>query len=159
MKKRLIYLSVPLSLSLSLSLSPSLSLSFSISPSLSQSLSLSFSLSPSLSQSLLLSLSLSSSLSLNLSISPSLSLSLSVSLSLSFSLSLYHFLGFAGDSCEYMTCPGLISPCNAHGQCLDMTSLAGQADINGDAGENHFFQSSSHGILKLNFTLNNFLGL
>lgn len=32
--------------------------------------------------------------------------------------------GFTGAACEFWTCPGIVSPCNGHGQCLHMSALA-----------------------------------
>ena len=42
------------------------------------------------------------------------------------------FLVLPGEACEYMSCPGTTSPCNGHGQCLDMTTLATLSTVNGD---------------------------
>ena len=41
-------------------------------------------------------------------------------------------IGFTGASCNRMSCPGDSSPCNGHGQCLDMNTLALLAKDNGD---------------------------
>jgi hypothetical protein len=40
--------------------------------------------------------------------------------------------GFTGNACQTLTCSGGASLCNGHGQCLDMTSLAELATVNGE---------------------------
>lgn len=41
--------------------------------------------------------------------------------------------GFTGAACQELTCPGGPTlPCSGHGQCLDMTSLADLATVNGE---------------------------
>lgn len=39
--------------------------------------------------------------------------------------------GFTGSACEYLTCPGTPDLCNAHGECLDMNTLAKRQLVNG----------------------------
>ena len=40
--------------------------------------------------------------------------------------------GFTGAACQQLTCPGGAELCTGHGQCLDMTSLAELATVNGE---------------------------
>lgn len=40
--------------------------------------------------------------------------------------------GFVGAACHQMTCPGGTELCTGHGQCLDMTTLAELATVNGE---------------------------
>lgn len=39
--------------------------------------------------------------------------------------------GFSGSACQYLTCPGETDLCSAHGECLDMNTLAKRAKVNG----------------------------
>jgi hypothetical protein len=41
-------------------------------------------------------------------------------------------VGFTGSACQTMTCPGDTDLCNGHGECLDMTTLATLAKVNGE---------------------------
>lgn len=40
--------------------------------------------------------------------------------------------GFTGAACQTLTCPGEADLCNGHGECLDMTTLATLATVNGE---------------------------